>query len=95
MKKQVLTTYLAMILSNTVIAESYWLNIPGEYSKQDRQYMPAASYPKDSREECNEALLRYAQNNFIHYIGCDTFPLPDAVNLKNRFGRNAYELGLN
>ncbi len=79
--KIVFTGFILLSLSNPLIAESYWLNIPGAYSKLDGQYLPPASYPKSSHEACNEAILRYAKNNLVHYIGCDTRPLPNAINL--------------
>ena len=81
-KKILLTACLSSGSAGSASAESYWLNIPGAYSREDAQYLPAASYKKSSFEACQHALLRYAQTNLIHYIGCDTRPLSDAVNLK-------------
>lgn len=81
MGKSILTGLTLLSLSNPLIAEPYWLNIPGAYSKLDGQYLPPASYLKKSHEACNEAVLRYTQNNLVHYIGCDTRPLPNAINL--------------
>ena len=70
-----------MIHTDTASARTYWLNIPGAYSKVDEQYLPPVSYPTPNHNACSDAVMQYAKDNLVHYIGCDVMPLPDAVNL--------------
>ncbi|MGD2118342.1 MAG: hypothetical protein PVG66_08295 [Chromatiales bacterium] len=79
--KTLLTTGLLLALTNTIQAQTYWLNVPGAYSKEEQQYIPAISLPTASHDACSDAIVQYAQDNLVHYIGCDVKPLPNAVNL--------------
>lgn len=74
----------ALTLAGPVTAQTYWLNIPGAYSKVDEQYLPSMSFPTPNHNACSDAVVHYAKNNLVHYIGCDVKPLPDAVNLQHR-----------
>lgn len=82
MFKRILLTFLLSLLAATAVAETYWLNLPGAYSKTDEQHIPAMSFPMQSHDACSDAIVEYAKSNLVYYIGCDVKPLADAVNLK-------------
>ena len=82
MFKQFFLTLLLSLLVSTAAAQTFWLNIPGAYSKTDEQYVPAMSFPMQSHDSCSDAIVEYAKANLVYYIGCDVEPLTDAVNLK-------------
>jgi len=73
---------ITLLAISTIQAETYWLNIPGHYSKVDGQLVPSLSLPTPSHDKCSDAIIEYAKTNLVYYIGCDVKPLRDAVNLK-------------
>lgn len=75
--------FLIVIFPQSVQSEVFWLNIPGAYSKLDEQYLPSISLPTASHDACSDAIVQYAKDNLVHYIGCDVKPLPDAINLRH------------
>ena len=81
LQQVLLASSLMLTLNNTATAQTYWLNIPGAYSKVDEQYLPPLSFPTPNHNACSDAVVQYAKDNLVHYIGCDVKPLPDAVNL--------------
>ena len=81
-KRYYLVLLLSIFASSTALAETYWLNIPGAYSKTDESNIPSMSFPMQSHDACADAIVEYAKANLVYYIGCDVKPLPDAVNLK-------------
>ena len=85
--KSLLTASLLLAFASTLQAQTYWLNIPGAYSQEERQYLPPFSIPTASHDACSDAIVQYARDNLVHYIGCDVKPLPNAVNLP----RGAYK----
>jgi len=78
------STLLGLVLGlvSTAYGQTYWLNIPGAYSKTDEQYLPSISLPTANHDACSDAIVQYAKDNLVHYIGCDVKPLPDAVNIR-------------
>ena len=72
---------LATGLPSMAAANTYWLNIPGSYSAEEGRYMPSVSFPTSDHYACSDAIVQYAKDNLVNYIGCDVKPLPDAVNL--------------
>ena len=84
MMKKMFMLVTGLLFSQIIHADVYWLNIPGSYSAYDEQYYPAVSFPTSSHEACSDAIVQYAKDNLVFYIGCDVKPLPDAVNLTSR-----------
>lgn len=80
-KKLVVLSLLLAGLSASLQAQTYWLNIPGAYNKVDEQYHPSISIPTSGHDACSDAVVEYAKQNLVHYIGCDVKPLPDAKNI--------------
>ena len=73
---------LSLGLVSTAFGQTYWLNIPGAYSKTEAQYMPSISLPTANQDSCADAIVEYAKDNLVYYISCDVHPLRDAANLK-------------
>ena len=81
MRKLLLTAMLALMTTTAVSAETgktYFLNIPGHYSKIDAHWIDSMSIPTTSADACADAIVSYAKNNYVYYIGCDVKPLPDS-----------------
>lgn len=87
MKK--LITLLALSISTNAFATSWWLNIPGHYSPITDEYVPPISWITTSQDSCSDAIVAYAKDNLVNYIGCDVKPLANAVNISPRF-KNYY-----
>jgi len=81
LKPLIVLSLLSVILQSQAVAETYWLNIPGSYRQLDDKFFPASSIPTVSQAACSEAMLEYAKQGLVNFIGCDVKPLPNAANL--------------
>ncbi len=87
--KKIILIMLFSVISSSLSAEIYWLNMPGSYSKKYSEFTPSVSLPTVDYEACQAALTQYAQDNeMVEKIGCDIQPLPDAVNLADHWAAN-------
>jgi len=66
------------------VAMTWWLNIPGYCDPQMKECYPDLSIPTTTRDVCMDAIVEYAKEDYVFYIGCDIKPLPNAVNLKKK-----------
>ena len=80
-KQLLVATVLSITAFSTASAETYWLNIPESYRQLDDKLFPASSIPTASQEACSEAMVEYAKEGFVNFIGCDVKPLPNAANM--------------
>lgn len=86
---RIILIMLLSIISGSLSAQTYWLNMPGSYSKKYSEYTPSVSLPTVDYQACQAALTQYAQDNeMIDKIACDIQPLPDAVNLADQWAAN-------
>lgn len=83
MKKLTIAAVLFTGMTAPAFAQTYWLNIPGSFSAEEQRYLPSISLPTGNHNDCSEAIVQYAKDNLVHYVGCDVRPLPDAVNLRH------------
>lgn len=67
---------LLSILSTGVFADTYWLNIAGNFD--------SVSYPSMSVSACEKSQVEYARLDGVYYVSCDIEPLPTATNLSNK-----------
>ena len=87
--KNVILISVLSVFSDSLSAETYWLNMPASYSKKYSEYTPSVSLPTVDYEACLAAMTQYAQDNeMVDKIGCDIKPLPDAINLADQWVAN-------
>lgn len=87
--KNFILIVLLSVLSGPLMAEIYWLNMPGSFSEEYGEYTPSVSLPTIDHSACKEALRQYAKDNvMIDKISCDINPLSDAVNLGEQWVSN-------
>lgn len=82
--KKVLVGALMMFTGAVSADQVVWLNIPSHYTEDNRE-VPSVSFVTFGWDNCADAIVSYAKENYIHYIGCDVVPLRDAVNVNKRY----------
>ena len=73
-----------LIAANGINAQTVFLNIPSYYEPKTKEYIPTMSFPTSGWDACADAMISYAEENYVRYLGCDVKPFKDAVNMRPR-----------
>lgn len=74
---------LALLSVGVVHGQTVFLNIPSHHQPKTGEYVPTMSLPTSGWDACADAMVAYAKDNYVRYIGCDVKPFKGAVNLKS------------
>lgn len=87
--KRITLMVLLSVLSSSLMAQTYWLNMSNTGSFEYGNDIPAVSLPTHDYSHCQEALAQYSlDNGLFNSFSCDEKPLIGAINVADQWVTN-------